>query len=332
MNLRLLEFVLRADLVVPYAVRACASLGLFEVLRSRRTADEAARLVGVQVGPLDTVLSYMASIGAVDHDENGYELSVVAKRILSDVRISAMDSSGLGLRSAEAASEMVDAMRTGLPAYELKHGRTYWSDIAERSAFADELHAEFTSITRLHGPTVSAYLKAWSCETVADVGCGTGSLATSIGAELPGTNILLVDSDRHTLASAVRTCGLVVGENRCTGLELDFRHDELPAADVYILSQVLHDWDDEQATRILLNIRRSMTPSSMLLVVERKLDDDAHLEYAAFMSLQMLVLFGGRERTIEQYRHLYAQAGLGAVDRLSLAGGFEAHVLRPTSD
>jgi len=81
-------------------------------------------------------------------------------------------------------------------------------------------------------------------------------------------------------------------------------------ADVYLLKQVLHDWDDERATQILRNCRVAMKTGSRLLIIELVIEDSTAGAMAALSDLEMLALTGGRERTSDQYRALLESAGL----------------------
>ena len=85
----------------------------------------------------------------------------------------------------------------------------------------------------------------------------------------------------------------------------------LPAgAGAYLLSRVLHDWDDAAALRILSVSRAAMTPASRLLVVEAILPERAvELPEAIRMDLHMLMLLGARERTDIEFRRLLDAAG-----------------------
>ena len=76
------------------------------------------------------------------------------------------------------------------------------------------------------------------------------------------------------------------------------------------MKKVIHDWDDERAHRILANCSLVMTPGDKLLVIERVLASGDAPDPTEFLDLEMLVLTGGgRERTEEEYRELYARAG-----------------------
>lgn len=94
---------------------------------------------------------------------------------------------------------------------------------------------------------------------------------------------------------------------------------ELPrGADAYVLSRVLHDWPDADATRILETCRRAMRPDSTVVVVDAVLPERARDKPAAIrMDIHMLLLFGTRERTEVELGDLAGSAGF-AVNAVTL--------------
>jgi hypothetical protein len=108
---------------------------------------------------------------------------------------------------------------------------------------------------------------------------------------------------------------------RCAVVAGDF-FDEVPAgADLYLLSRVLHDWDDAAAMRILHSCRRAMSDSSVLVVADAILPERARDQPAAIrMDLHMLTLVNGQERTLDEFKRLFAAAGL-RLQRVVLGGG-----------
>jgi hypothetical protein len=75
------------------------------------------------------------------------------------------------------------------------------------------------------------------------------------------------------------------------------------------MKSVIHDWDDERAHRILVNCRQAIPDDGALLLIERALPERNVPSQTRYTDLAMLVLTGGKERTIEEYRHLLAGAG-----------------------
>jgi hypothetical protein len=101
----------------------------------------------------------------------------------------------------------------------------------------------------------------------------------------------------------------------------DFFLDPLPkGGDLYILSLILHDWDDEQAVHILQNCRQALSSESKLVLIEFLLQEQHEAPRVAKEDLFMLVVTGGRERTSEQFRTLLAQAGFQLIRTVSTPG------------
>lgn len=97
---------------------------------------------------------------------------------------------------------------------------------------------------------------------------------------------------------------------RCERVGGDFFAAVPPAADAYVLSQVLHDWDDERCIAILAHIRRVIPDHGKLLVVELVLPSGRNEPFAGkWLDLHMLVVTGGRERTAAEYDALLRATG-----------------------
>jgi len=98
--------------------------------------------------------------------------------------------------------------------------------------------------------------------------------------------------------------------SRCDYIGGSFFDSIPPGADAYVLSRVLHDWDDDRAATILTNCRRAMHADARLLVIERVVPHGNEPHESKFMDLNMLIITGGRERTEYEYRALFERSGL----------------------
>ena len=83
--------------------------------------------------------------------------------------------------------------------------------------------------------------------------------------------------------------------------------------DVYVLSHILHDWDDEPARRILRAIRTAAGDSARLVILDNVLDAGPGAVVPKLLDLHMLVLVGGRERTEDEWSRLLAETGFSLV-------------------
>lgn len=137
--------------------------------------------------------------------------------------------------------------------------------------------------------------------TVVDVGGGQGILLAAILAAHPGLRGHLVDLP--PTAAAARDTFSAHGVADRVDVTAGSFFDPLPAgADAYLLVDILHDWDDEQADRILARCVEAARPTSRILVIEPVGGQHGSTE----MDLIMLALYGGRERTLTEFRTLAA--------------------------
>ena len=151
-----------------------------------------------------------------------------------------------------------------------------------------------------------------SSETVVDLGGGRGVLLKEIGEAV--SNRILVD--RPEVVKELELDGVHVQP-------LDIFTDEIPAGDVYILSRVLHDWDDTKCIHLLLRLPRS----SRVIVIDRTAEPGKH----GLLSLNMLLVSGGRERTKAEWSHMFSKAGW-RIDKCSEWSGHSVFSLIPQSD
>lgn len=137
---------------------------------------------------------------------------------------------------------------------------------------------------------ISDTLRLSPSETVVDLGGGRGALLQEI-AQSVSARILI---DRPEVAEKLELDGIRVEP-------LDIFTDVIPAGDVYLLSRVLHDWDDATCIHLLKRIPKP----SRVIVIDRTAEPEKH----GLLSLNMLLVSGGRERTSSEWRHLFSTAG-----------------------
>jgi hypothetical protein len=209
---------------------------------------------------------------------------------------------------------LAEAVRLGTGVYETVNGMAHWEHL---SANPDE-EATFNTAMARRGAQQAAAILA-GCDvtgisTVVDVGGGKGGMLTALLAAQP--HLLGIIAERPDVATAAEQTFASAGlASRTQVVAADF-FDAVPVGgDAYVLSNVLHDWPDDQAASILRTVRAAMTQGACLWIVEHVLDApgrsfedsrDLHL-----LDLNMLVLFGSRERTSAEYDALLEAAGFG---------------------
>jgi len=138
-------------------------------------------------------------------------------------------------------------------------------------------------------------------ETVVDVGGGNGSLLTALLERQPGLRGIVFD-----LPETVRD-EAALGD-RIRFVEGSF-FESVPEGDVYLLSTILHDWNDENAATILRTIRTGAPPHARLILFEAVVPEGNEPGGGKWLDLLMLALFAGRERNAAQWRELLEENG-----------------------
>jgi predicted O-methyltransferase YrrM len=299
------------------AIYTVVELGVVDALaHGPRSCAELARALGVAAGPLHQVLRGTASSGLLRSRggagaDEVFALTDAGKTLLpghpSCTRDLVLMMQGpTVLDCLEALPERVRSGRTGP---EVAHGRTWFENLRAD----DELAASFDRMmVAIHGgeygAVAAAYDMSWA-GTVVDVGGGTGGLTVALleaNAHLRGVVHDLPDVAARA-ERALRQAGLAHRAEASGGSFFD----HVPrGADAYLLSYVLHDWNDDDCLRILGTVAAAMTPGARLLVVENVLPAGDEPHPGRTLDLLMATLTHGRERTEEEYRRLLTRAGL----------------------
>jgi hypothetical protein len=160
-----------------------------------------------------------------------------------------------------------------------------------------------------------------------DVGGATGSLLHGLLQINPNLHGIVYDRRENVARAqaAARSFGLA---GRSTAGAGDFL-ESVPAGDLYLLRFILHDWGDEDCVRILRNCRRAMRPGGRLAIVEAfvapvggEVGHGVVDIQAAIIDLHMLMLVGGRERSVLQYENLLQKADLSMTATTVLRSGY----------
>ncbi|HEY6287534.1 MAG TPA: methyltransferase, partial [Ktedonobacteraceae bacterium] len=177
----------------------------------------------------------------------------------------------------------------------------------ETSALFNQL---MTDLTASVAPTVAAAYDFSATGTLVDVGGGYGQMLASILQAHPTLHGVLFDLP-HVVKGAPPLLEAAGVAGRCELLGGD-GFTAVPAGyETYLLSRVIHDWDDERAVTILTRCHQAMKPQGKVLLVERVILTGSSPQVLVLESdVQMLVVApGGKERTDAEYRVLLNAAG-----------------------
>jgi hypothetical protein len=224
-------------------------------------------------------------------------------------------------------SSLCETEKNGRPAFEAAHGKQLFGYLAAHPSDAAIFNAAMTSISNLDIPTILGAYDFSGFSKVVDVGGGHGMLLRAILERYPTSRGVLCDLPMVIEGAApIRDSAVAV---RCDFIATDFFESVPAGGDAYLMKRILHDWDDEQAVRILRNCRRAVAPGGKLLVMDSLVMPSNQPDPAKWIDLNMLVLLRGRERTEAEFEQLYRRAGLRvtrivAATRISIVEGVPA--------
>jgi hypothetical protein len=208
----------------------------------------------------------------------------------------------------QAWGGLLDGVRTGGNAFEQVHGMDVWR---YRAAHPEESAAFDAAMNALSAQVSRAVLQFYDFTRfgrVLDVGGGQGALLADILAPHPDLRGILFDQP-HVVAGAGALLQRAGVADRCEVRGGSFFDGVPRGADACILKAILHDWDDAEAIRILQACHAALPPAGTLLILEQVIAPPNEGLAGKLSDLNMFVLPGGRERTVEEFAAIFAAAG-----------------------
>jgi O-methyltransferase domain len=216
--------------------------------------------------------------------------------------------------------QLTGAVR-GQPVGDTALGQPLWDYYRDHPDEGAAFAGAMSGVSAMLAGQVTAAAAVGDSRRIVDVGGGHGTLLRALLAAAPQAEGVVLDlPEVVSIAPPAERIRFVGG---------DFRAEVPPGGDVYVLSHVLHDWDDDGVLRILGACRRAAPGSSRLLIVEILLADQPGPVMPELLNLHMLVMSGGSERSADQYRHLLGAAGWQLTEVISLPSGQSLLSARP---
>ena len=293
-------------------VYAAAKLGIADHLADGpKSAAEIAGPVGCDTHALHRFLRTLTNFEIVTmNDDGSFALTLLGDALKSNApgfaRSAVLTMGGpVGWKSWE---HIEHSLRTGLPAANHAFSKPLFDLLAEDPEAAERFSETMIAVHGTEPPAVAAAYDFSDARTVVDVGGASGNMLAHILTRHAGPRGVLFDLP-HATAGAPALLKARGVDDRVT-IEHGSFFERVPSGgDIYLLSHIIHDWNDEQCLTILGNLRQAMTPSSRLLLIELVLRDSGAPGFGS-ADMTMMVLTGGAERTAREYESLLARAGL----------------------
>ena len=270
-----LPFFTFAQVQLARAYYVAAELKIAELVSERpRTVEQLAEATACDAQSLYRLLRLLAAFGVFAEDAAGkFHITRRARVLLADAPGSIRQSVLFEGQSElwQGYAHTLEAVKTGVPAFELATGKTFYQCVAERPPLARAFYGALATWADLK---CRAILKAFDFgrfQSVVDVGGGEGRLISHLLQAYPRLRGTVYDLE-ETIRKAREAQAGAASAERCQFVSGSF-FDAIPeGADLYIISDVLGDWDDDAVATILTNCRRAMKPEAVLLIADTLID------------------------------------------------------------
>lgn len=307
----------RSDLITPMAIRVAVTLGLADHLADGpRTIEDLADRSGADPSALGRLVRFLAHVGIVEVDHDDVRLGPVGEPLRTghESNLSEwLNLEGFGGRMDGAITRMRTAVRDGRPVWEDAWGRPFWEDLDANPHIAESFNDVMaTGSAGASAAEIAERYDFTELATIVDVGGGSGAMLATIAERHPHVTGSVLELG-HTAAEARTNFTTRRLADRLSAVEGSMFDAVPPGADLYLLVRVLHDWNDDDAQRILANCAAAAAAGNgRILIVDGLLSDDN--PGVSSIDLRMMLLVGGRERSATDFRALADASGLDVID------------------
>lgn len=302
-----------------YALEGAKKLQIFESLPS--TLENLSHKMTLKSEMIEKILLALMEIGYVKKSQNLWQLSEKGELLTPQHSLSLTYAQTLWMEEhLQAWREVAISLQQGKSSFENAYHQN-WFDYIKNHPEKETLYHQ--ALSHYAYNDYRAFGEIIDCtrhELMADIGGSKGTLIKMLLEKYSHLEGVVLD-----LPSVLEKC---IPQPRLTFVALDF-FKKWPKCsfDGIILSRVLHDWDDKRALHILKEVRKVTQNSGRLYVIENLLDKDTGR--GGLLNLNMWVMTGGKERTLEEFQSLCSQAGFRFETNFSLNTVSSILVLHP---
>lgn len=284
-------------------IAGAVRLGVIEALPC--TSGSLAELCGLSKDGAFRLLRALGELRLVERDAESWRLSIRGEFLLADHPLSLADAA---LEYSGALGDLWSSLPEAIKAKGDWRTPDIFGDVARDPARLQGHHRMLRSYARHDYALIPEILGLQGGECVVDAGGGFGTLAMNILSAHPDARVTVLDKP-EVIEQARNSLGSVTGLN---WLASDLFEPWNVRADVVTLARVLHDWDDDDAIKILSRARAALSSGGRLFIIEMLMEEQGLS--GALCDLHLLMATGGRERSQKDFERLLAEAGFRLVD------------------
>ena len=224
--------------------------------------------------------------------------------------------------------DLPEALRTGKPQNEVKHGqKNIFEELYADLPKLEQFMGAMTGLSRINFEAFADKFDFSKHQTLCDIGGATGLLSIEVAKRHPHLKCTSFDLPpvEPLARKYIAASGLA---DRIQSASGDFFTDPLPRADIITMGMILHDWNLEKKKHLIRAAYDALPPGGALVAIEA-LIDDARREnvQGLLMSLNMLIEFGDAfDYSGADFRQWCSEAGFTRFEVIHLAGPSSAAV------
>lgn len=305
--------------MVSDAIRAAGHLGVFATLDQSPgiTLDELAARTGAPAGQLDRVLNLLRYAGLIEQRETMLDNTDLGEALVPGKpgSLAAFAENFTSPLFQRAWDHLETSILTGEAGFDREYHQPVYDYLGHHEAANTLFNQAMQEEARATAESAAALITIDDHETIVDLGGGDGTFLTTVLKNAPSATGIVFDSPAGIAATGdvIADAGL---SDRCTSIGGDFFDTIPPEGTTYIIKSVLQDWDDESALALLSTCKDQIPDGARLIIIGNFLpdsyDDEAAVGYLT--DVCMLVISGGRERTLADLTVLLDQAGFDTAE------------------
>lgn len=312
-NLIMLQMLAGFQVAQSLYVAAKLDISTILVAKGPRTVHELADEVGVDADALGRVIRALTSFGVFRTSGDRVEVTDLGTTLAEDPLSLKYPAIFWMETHYGPFGDLLHTVRTGEPAASKYYGQPWFEWVGKDPERIELLTRAMGAVTTSLRRGMFDGYRLPAGTVVADIGGADGAMIAQLLADVPDRRGIVFDLP-EVVAAAAKTIAEHGLSGRVQTVGGDF-FESAPAADVYILSYILHDWNDESCRRILATIAKSAKPGARLVIVESVIPPGDEPHPAKVIDITMLAMLTGRERTEAEYRALLDSAGF-TLDRI----------------
>jgi hypothetical protein len=289
-----------------------AKLDVAGVLKNGpKTVEVIAQHTGSDPGALYRIFRALSSQGIFKELKDGrFGLNSISRGLLDEpgsLRYTILHH--LGPVNWNLMSNLMVAVQTGKDPFADLYGMPIYNYLQQHPEEYAVFDRSMSNLSDLGlEPVLSSY-DFGKYPVIVDIGGGEGFLLANILARYDAVSGILFDLPEAVIKASSLLNSLNV-EQRCIVFTGDFFSAIIPEGELYILKNIIHNWNDDDCVRMLTNIRRSMKPGAKILIIDMLVQTINTPALAPLLDIQMLAcMHGGKERSKAEFEKLLDQSG-----------------------